>query len=397
MSMPQLAGQTGRATGPDHTYSAQAKYLTLSRNPKLTETQSLTMPHARVIGHNGAHFRTMPNSDKPNLWQCPMQCQVGGQTDSEGGNQTAITRSLPSSDKHSKHWDLIHSLHLLLFVMHTSGLHPTLSIPSCSHSYPPTPPWRNRLIKKEPFAQNLHRYICHICDIMQLHLLLLVMHTSGLHPTLSIPSCSHSYPPSSCPDYQTFYIHIHVSATLVEIHKQKNNQTAETHFTFLSSVPATPQYHKSKNAISMMFHYRQYWPGTGQTPSRFWNPWFLSCYWSFLSLQFYIIKITTILLLIVHHSGAWASHNLNGTNLHHQHHYQYRHNFYLWWFPKNQNHNVFNVCMYVCTYIIKIMTTSVLIISCHSTTRGLDSDRSHNGLPASKPINPTIDFISISF
>ena len=50
---------------------------------------------------------------------------VGGQTDSEGGNQTAITRSLPSSDKHSKHWDLIHSLRLLLFVMHTSGLHPT--------------------------------------------------------------------------------------------------------------------------------------------------------------------------------------------------------------------------------------------------------------------------------
>ena len=158
MSMPQLAGQTGRATGPDHTYSAQAKYLTLSRNPKLTETQSLTMPHARVIGHNGAHFRTMPNSDKPNLWQCPMQCQVGGQTDSEGGNQTAITRSLPSSDKHSKHWDLIHSLHLLLFVMHTSGL----------------------------------------------------------HPTLSIPSFSHSYLPSSCPDCQTFYIHIHVPATLVD-------------------------------------------------------------------------------------------------------------------------------------------------------------------------------------
>ena len=78
------------------------------------------------------------------------------------------------------------------------------------------PSLKKPIDKKEPFAQNLHRYICHICDIMQLHLLLLVMHTSGLHPTLSIPSFSHSYPPSSCPDCQTFYIHIHVPATLVD-------------------------------------------------------------------------------------------------------------------------------------------------------------------------------------
>ena len=45
--------------------------------------------------------------------------------------------------------------------MHTSGLHPTLSIPSCSHSYPPTPPWRNRLIKKS----HLHRIYTDISAI----------------------------------------------------------------------------------------------------------------------------------------------------------------------------------------------------------------------------------------
>ena len=57
--------------------------------------------------------------------------------------------------------------------------------------------------------------------------------------------------------------------------------------------------------------------------------------------------------------------------------------------------NVFNVCHQ------NHDNLSIDYFSPQYYKGGLDSDRSHNaafnGFPASKPINPTIDFVSISF
>ena len=57
-------------------------------------------------------------------WAQYMARQTHIESKSESDNKIS-----PSSDKHSKQWDLIHSLHLV-FVMHTSGLHRTSCIPS---------------------------------------------------------------------------------------------------------------------------------------------------------------------------------------------------------------------------------------------------------------------------
>ena len=174
--------------------------------------------------HTRAHFLAMPNSDKPNLWQCPMQCQVGGQTDSEGGNQTAITRSLPSS---SIEWQ----------AQQTLG----------SNTFPPP-----------PLVCDAHvRITSYFMYSIILTLLLILLHHVPIVKLFT----------------STFMFLQHL---LTEYHPVSSKIV-------LCSVLATPQYHKASQAISMMLHYHQYWADTGQTPSRFWNPWFLSCYWLFLT------------------------------------------------------------------------------------------------------------------
>ena len=88
-------------------------------------------------------------------------------------------------------------------------------------------------------------------------------------------------------------------------------------------------------------------------------------------------SVISISLLIVPHSSTNTSHNLNGTDHHHRH-------------PTHES------SLKPPFFLVPTHNISVLIIPRKSQRRLHSSDRSHNGafngLPESKPINPTIDY-----